>query len=168
MNDDSPIPRLIVIALVFCMAWKYRPPDWAVEQVESWRPLVQEVIQERERHPKLTQELVLSIIAQESMGNRYAISGVGATGLMQVMPFKWVGKQEQLFNPKFNVQWGIWFVEVALYYNDGDTVKALQQYNCGPDAREQCGKWYAELVLKYWMPNFRSWYPSYKGKRLTE
>ncbi len=174
MSDDSPIySRLIIIILayIFCTAWKYSPPEWAIEQVESWRPLVREVIQEKKRHPKLTQELVLSIIAQESMGNRYATSSDGhySRGLGQIVCAGWMRIDcNLLFIPKVNLQWTIWFVEVALYYNDGNTVKALQQYNCGPDAREQCGKWYADLVLKYWMPNFRSWSSSYKGKRLTE
>ncbi len=176
MSDDKPLPpkicQLIIMLVIFCMAWKYQPPSWAVEQVESWRPLVREVIQEKKRHPKLTQELVLSIIAQESYGNRYALSHKGARGLMQVMCFDWMNINcDVLYTPKINVQWGVWFLneglEMCQPINANVTRCALKIYNCGTDVL-RCGRFYADKVLEYWMPNFRSWYPSWRGKMLTE
>ena len=154
--DDTILPILLILAMLSPV-----PPQWQIDQVESWRPLVTKLWEEREYHWEgFTVDLILAVMGQESMGNRYAIADDqwNSAGLMQVGAQPWMGvTQEQLLNPTLNIQWGIWFLERALSFAGGDIRTALQIYNCGPDgvrANIDCGDRYAERVLKYWLPVF--------------
>lgn len=144
------VKGLLVILFLF------NSPKWLIDQVEYWRPLVREVIAERERHPNLTEELVLGVIAQESYGNPDAQSWDehDSRGLMQVTCFEWMEIDcDELFIPEYNIQWGIWFLDEALRHCGGKVECALRVYNCGPDRAEAsaiCGRFYASKVLEYY------------------
>ena len=101
-------------------------------------------------------DISLAIMAQESLGNPRAIGPQGSIGLMQVNCADWMGIEcERLFDPEYNIAWGEWFLEEALEYSKGDLYVALQVYNCGPakyEANEDCGSFYADRVMNYWMP----------------
>jgi soluble lytic murein transglycosylase-like protein len=86
-------------------------------------------------------ELVLALIQVESSGYNFAVSPVGAMGLMQVMPataeevadrigLRWVGPAA-LFDPVTNVQIGVVYLRELLdrYKN---VAVALAAYNWGP------------------------------------
>jgi soluble lytic murein transglycosylase-like protein len=85
--------------------------------------------------------LVLAVIHIESRGNTYALSPVGAMGLMQIMPstgeelaarldIPWSGSQT-LFDPLLNVRMGIAYLK-QLENRYGKMSTALAAYNWGP------------------------------------
>lgn len=81
---------------------------------------------------KLAPELVLSVIQVESNFDRWAISRVGARGLMQIMPFwlKEIGKpDDNLFKPNTNLRFGCTILRHYLDKEKGDLVRGLARYN---------------------------------------
>ena len=85
--------------------------------------------------------LVVAVIHIESRGNAYALSPVGAMGMMQIMPptgeelaaqldIPWHGAQT-LFDPLVNVRMGIAYLE-QLEDRYGSMATALAAYNWGP------------------------------------
>ena len=86
-------------------------------------------------------ELVLALIQVESSGNNFAVSPVGAMGLMQLMPataegvagrigLRWAGP-ETLFDPVTNVRLGVVYLR-ELLDRYGSVTTALAAYNWGP------------------------------------
>jgi soluble lytic murein transglycosylase len=85
--------------------------------------------------------LVMAVIHIESRGNAFALSPVGAMGLMQIMPptgeelakrldILWRGPQT-LFDPLLNIQMGVAYLEqLESRYESMST--ALAAYNWGP------------------------------------
>jgi len=81
---------------------------------------------------KLEPELVLSVIEVESNFDRWAISRVGARGLMQIMPFwlKEIGKpDDDLFKVRTNLRFGCTILRHYLDREKGDLVRGLARYN---------------------------------------
>jgi soluble lytic murein transglycosylase-like protein len=84
------------------------------------------------RRASIDPELVLSVIQVESNFNPYAISKVGAIGLMQVMPFwlKEIGKPgDSLFSLRTNLRYGCTILRYYLDHEKGNRVRALMRYN---------------------------------------
>ena len=80
----------------------------------------------------LPPELVLSVIHVESLFNRWAISSVGAQGLMQIMPFwlKEIGREgDSLFDVKTNLRFGCTILRHYLDKEKGNLTRALARYN---------------------------------------
>ena len=80
----------------------------------------------------LDTQMVLGLIEVESAFRQYAISGVGARGLMQVMPF-WknhIGRAEHnLFDIRTNLRYGC---TILRHYNNverGNLTRALARFN---------------------------------------
>lgn len=93
------------------------------------------------RRLDLAPRLVLAVIRVESSFRNFAVSEVGALGLMQVMPstavevadsigVTWTGPQT-LFDPEANVKIGIAYLRRLLDRYD-DLAVALAAYNWGP------------------------------------
>jgi soluble lytic murein transglycosylase len=89
----------------------------------------------------LDPNLVLAVIHIESRGNTFALSPVGAMGIMQIMPptgeelaakldIPWRGAQT-LFDPQANVRMGVAYLK-QLESRYGDMKTALAAYNWGP------------------------------------
>lgn len=80
----------------------------------------------------LQPELVLAVIEVESAFERYAISVVGARGLMQIMPF-WldeIGRPgDNLFHIDTNLRLGCAILRHYLDQENGNLVRALARYN---------------------------------------
>ena len=80
----------------------------------------------------LPPELVLAVIDVESNFNSWAISVVGARGLMQIMPF-WlqeIGRpHDNLFRPETNVRMGCTILRYYMDKERGDLTRALGRYN---------------------------------------
>jgi soluble lytic murein transglycosylase-like protein len=80
----------------------------------------------------LPPELVLAVIEVESNFDRWAISRVGAQGLMQIMPFwlKEIGRpDDNLFRPETNVRMGCTILRHYLDREKGNLQRALARYN---------------------------------------
>ncbi len=71
----------------------------------------------------------------ESAFDPQAVSTVGASGLMQLMP---PTAQEMyvkdIFDPKDNIEGGVRYLRVLANEFDGDMVKMVAGYNAGPEA----------------------------------
>jgi soluble lytic murein transglycosylase-like protein len=97
---------------------------------------------------QLKPDLVLALIEVESHFDNYAISRVGAQGLMQIMPF-WkdeIGRPEDnLTDINTNISYGCRILQFYLQREKGNWMKALARYN------GSYGKyWYPERVMDAW------------------
>ncbi|OWF66102.1 hypothetical protein B6A14_09010 [Polynucleobacter hirudinilacicola] len=101
----------------------------------------------------LDPDLVLALIEVESGFNRFAISGVGASGLMQVMPF-WkdlIGDtRDSLFDVRTNLRYGCIILKHYLEIEGQNIARGLARYNgsLGQDA-------YPKMVLAVWHAKYR-------------
>ncbi len=80
----------------------------------------------------LDPQLVLGLIQVESGFKKYAVSGAGARGYMQVMPFwaKLIGqKNHNLFHMRTNLRYGCTILRHYLDIEKGDLYRALGRYN---------------------------------------
>lgn len=89
-------------------------------------------VQYEAKRAGLDVQLVLGLIEVESMFRRYAISSVGARGLMQVMPFwaRHIGTQQHnLFDIRTNLRYGCTILRYYIDREKGDVTRALARYN---------------------------------------
>lgn len=96
----------------------------------------------------LEPDMVLALMHVESFFDRFAISHVGAQGLMQIMPFwrKELGRdQDNLTDIETNIRYGTTILAHYIERSDGDLVEALGRYN-GSKGRLK----YPELVFDRW------------------
>jgi soluble lytic murein transglycosylase-like protein len=102
----------------------------------------------------LDPDLVLAVMQIESAFNRFAISRVGAQGLMQVMPF-WrleIGRpQDNLTHVETNIRYGTVILAHYIDVAEGDLVDALARYN-GSRGRLK----YPEKVIAAWRKTWRN------------
>jgi soluble lytic murein transglycosylase-like protein len=100
------------------------------------------------RRAGLKPELVLAVIQVESRFDRYAVSRVGAQGLMQVMPFwkREIGREgDNLTDVVTNLRYGCQILRYYMDREDGNWTRALARYN------GSLGKtWYPERVIGAW------------------
>ena len=100
------------------------------DEAERRRLLVN--IQYESARAGLDTQVVLGLIEVESAFRQYAISGVGARGLMQVMPFwqKYIGKpSHNLFDIRTNLRYGCTILRHYRNIERGDMVRALARFN---------------------------------------
>ncbi len=89
---------------------------------------------------KMPPALVRAVMHTESAFDPTALSQVGASGLMQLMP----GTAREMyvkdiFDPKENIEGGVRYLRVLANEFDGDMVKMVAAYNAGPDAVKKYG-----------------------------
>lgn len=100
-------------------------------------------------------ELVLAVIEVESNFKPFAISRVGARGLMQVMPFwlKKIGRPgDSLFHVQTNLRYGSTILKYYLDKEKGNLTRALGRYNGSPGRWKYPGKVYRAFDRR-WYPN---------------
>jgi soluble lytic murein transglycosylase-like protein len=89
---------------------------------------------------KLPVNLVRAVMHAESAFDPNAISSVGASGLMQLMP---ATAQEMyvrdIFDAQDNIEGGCRYLRVLANEFDGDMVKIIAGYNAGPEAVKKYG-----------------------------
>ncbi len=103
----------------------------------------------------LDEAWVFGLMRQESRFVDYARSGVGASGLMQIMPAtaKWIANQLGLGrkayagvkNPETNIRFGTFYLKHIYDSLDQSPVLATAGYNAGPG---RARKWQAETPLE--------------------
>ena len=102
----------------------------------------------------LPPDLVLSVIEVESHFNRFAISRVGAQGMMQVMPF-WkdeIGRpDDNLTDNKTNFAYGCRILQFYLQREKGHLHRALARYNGSVGRRV-----YSDKVYRAWRDHWRT------------
>ena len=94
--------------------------------------------------PGLDPYLVAGLIREESLYNPFAVSRVGALGLMQLMPgtANEVARQlglgtlhrEDLFNAEANIHLGTTYVNELFHHFQGNMIHTVSAYNAGPEA----------------------------------
>jgi soluble lytic murein transglycosylase-like protein len=103
---------------------------------------------------ELPPELVLSVIEVESHFDRFAVSRVGAQGMMQVMPF-WkdeIGRPEDnLTINRTNFAYGCRILQFYLQREQGKLHKALARYNGSVGRRV-----YSDKVYRAWKRHWRT------------
>jgi soluble lytic murein transglycosylase len=109
------------------------------------RRVMATIVREARRHG-LDPVLVAAVIQVESRFDPFAVSGVGACGLMQLMPptAQWLLEKDadgandgklrpaHLFNPVLNIELGTLYLAQLMNRFDGDLNQALIAYNAGP------------------------------------
>jgi len=96
----------------------------------------------------LRPDLVLALIHAESHFDRFALSSVGAQGMMQVMPF-WKAElgrpQDNLTDNATNLRYGCTIFSFYLRKENGDLNRALARYN-GSLGKQT----YPTKVISFW------------------
>ena len=146
--DDAPFDRFE--AEVWLQTSDQRLARYVDDADERLKIL--ENIWQRSHQHDLDPDLILALMHVESFFDRYAISRVGAQGLMQVMPF-WrleIGRPtDNLTHVDTNIRYGTAILAHYIDVSKGDLVEALGRYN-GSKGKLK----YPELVLsryrKYW------------------
>ena len=104
------------------------------------------------KRAELSPELILALIETESNFNRYAISGAGAIGLMQIMPF-WrdeIGRpNDNLLHIDTNLRYGCTILKFYLDKENGDLRRALGRYNGSLGKRKYPNKVIDKLSKKW-------------------
>ena len=104
-------------------------------------------------------ELIKAIITVESCFDRYAVSSVGAKGLMQLMPATADSMGVyNIFNAKDNIRGGTRYFRQMLEEFEFDVELALAAYNAGPNAVKKYNgippydetQKYVKKVIKYY------------------
>jgi soluble lytic murein transglycosylase-like protein len=148
------------IAQAQCFTDQYDSAVWYTLMEPRLRPLVKdhterlEILKEvycethRPGEARLPPGLVMALIAVESRFDRWAVSGSGAVGLMQVMPF-WPERlgmrRYELVHVAPNLRMGCAILRYYLGYEHNDVRKALARYNGSPGKRD-----YPDRVLTAW------------------
>ncbi len=105
------------------------------------------------RRADLQPEIVLALIEVESHFDRYAVSRVGAQGMMQVMPF-WKNEighpQDNLTDIDTNLKYGCTILKHYINKTDGRLMDALARYN-GSYGQY----WYPRRVMSAWEKHWR-------------
>ncbi len=131
------------------------PPEiWGNAQISQW----QDLSEKWGAATNIDAKIIGTLIKIESDGNKYAISSVGATGLMQVVPnnkifdesgadlFPNRPSQQALFDPDTNIEWGAKILKDGLTVY-GDLTRALANYYGGPWLADHLGDDYAVEYL---------------------
>ncbi len=89
---------------------------------------------------KMPPNLVRAVMHAESAFDPTAVSVVGASGLMQLMPA--TAREmyvKDIFDVKENIEGGVRYLRVLANEFDGDMVKMVAAYNAGPEAVKKYG-----------------------------
>lgn len=99
---------------------------------ELYRRRLLTMIQYEATRADLSPQMVLGLIEVESAFRQYAVSNVGAKGLMQVMPFwqRYIGNESHnLFDIRTNLRYGCTILRHYSNLENGNLHRALARYN---------------------------------------
>ena len=135
-------------AQVWLTDMSYRLSKSAPNVPEKERLELLALVHKEASRSQLNPQMVLSLIQVESNFDRFAISKVGARGLMQIMPF-WIEEigreQDNLFDIATNLRYGCAILSIYLKREQKDLIPALARYH-GSYPRD----YYSQKVIKAW------------------
>lgn len=154
LDDYNPTRRIRYSTF---SALKSLPESWwdyvnhQIEHADEWKiyyPLAfDKAVSSVVSRIRLSPFLILSVMRTESFYNKDARSGVGAQGLMQLMPYTamkiatLVKDQNfhvlDLTNPEVNIGYGTYYLDKLLRYYGDNPFLAVAAYNGGPVAVNQ-------------------------------
>lgn len=148
---DRASPTLVFATPTQGRAWLFAMSQRLARHIPDERTRLDFLItaQYEARRAGLDPQMVLALIEVESKFRKYAVSGAGARGYMQVMPF-WVdliGRTNQdLFKLRTNLRYGCVILRHYLDIEGGDIYRALGRYNGRPGNKTA----YAVRVMHAW------------------
>jgi hypothetical protein len=105
-------------------------PAWSAS-VRRW---TEEILAEA-RKSGLDPDFIAAVVQEESNGDPFAVSRVGAVGLMGVMPagpgLEGRPTSEKLLDPALNLDWGVAILASVIRQSGGDIYAALAAYSGG-------------------------------------
>jgi soluble lytic murein transglycosylase len=106
-----------------------------------------ELAQKAARENQIDEAWVFGLMRQESRFINVARSGVGASGLMQIMPAtaRWIAQRlgikrfhsDEMQDPAKNIQFGAYYLKHIQTSLDGSPVLATAAYNAGPSRAQR-------------------------------
>lgn len=154
---ESGLQRLLEQEVAESFADEYDATVWLMDMSARLAPFIAseeerlellETVHREAKAANLQPDLVLALIQVESRFDRFAVSRVGAQGLMQIMPF-WkheLGRpNDNLTDVATNIRYGCRILQFYLQKERGNLTRALARYN------GSVGKtWYPNLVFGAW------------------
>ena len=140
-------------AQVWLTDMSYRLSKRAPHIPEKERLALLALVHKEATRNKLNPQMVLSLIQVESNFDRFALSKVGARGLMQIMPF-WLDviggeqstdKKDNLFDIATNLRYGCAILSIYMKREKKEIILALARYH-GSYPRD----YYSQKVIKAW------------------
>lgn len=128
---------VVLAALLGWMAWR---SDYVQMRFVYMWPYQREIVTYSQKN-QVDPFLVAAVIKNESRFKPGAVSGVGAIGLMQIMPDTggWIAKQmglknyelQSLYNPETNIRMGCWYLSELHHEFKGNLILLMIAYNAG-------------------------------------
>jgi soluble lytic murein transglycosylase-like protein len=148
-ESDSFIDRYDAEVWLTAMSHKLKR---YIKNSEERLTILRNVHKEAKR-AQLDPELVLAVIQIESAFDSYAVSRVGAQGMMQVMPFwkKEIGRpNDNLINMETNLRYGCTILKHYLDKEKGKVTTALARYNGSYGSYK-----YSRKVMNAWLDRWK-------------
>ena len=127
----------VLVAFLGWMAWR---SDYVQMRFVYMWPYQREIVTYSQKN-RVDPFLVAAVIKNESRFKPGAVSGVGAIGLMQIMPDTggWIAKQmglknyelQSLYNPETTIRLGCWYLSELHHEFKGNLILLMIAYNAG-------------------------------------
>jgi len=139
-------------AEVWLKDMSYRLAQRAPHIPENERLELLAMVHKEATRNQLNPQMVLGLIQVESNFDRFALSKVGARGLMQIMPF-WINeigrKDDNLFDIQTNLKYGCAILAIYMKREKKQIITTLARYH-GSYPRD----YYSRKVMKAWQNNW--------------